>query len=119
MTHGKTFSSSSWRVTLNTQEMIADILNLAKQLIDPLGRKVFPIVNYDNFSIELGLVDDYTNMVKYITNRYFLGATRYTICTFLRVKLGEALEGRGGATHPRERAGSARSSSRSGGKSRN
>lgn len=91
--------------------MIADILNLAKQLIDPLDRKVFPIVNDDNFSIELDLVDDYTKMVKYITDHYFLGATRYTICTFLHVKQGEALEGRGGATHPRERARSAQASS--------
>lgn len=97
--------------------MITDILNLAKQLIDPLGRKVFAIVNYDNFSIELRLVDDYTKMVEYLMDHYFLGATRYTTSTFGRVKLGEALEGRRGATSPRERAGRAQLSSRSEGKS--
>jgi propionate CoA-transferase len=95
-------------LTLKTRDMIDDIRNLAKQLIDPLGKKVFAIVNYDNFSIEPDLVDDYTEMVKYLMDHYYLGATRYTTSTFLRVKLGDALEGRAVAPHIYESAQEAR-----------
>lgn len=95
-------------LTLKTRAMIDDIRDLAKQLIAPLGKKVFAIVNYDNFSIEPDLVDDYTEMVKYLMDHYYLGATRYTTSTFLRVKLGNALEGRAVAPHIYESAQEAR-----------
>jgi hypothetical protein len=47
-------------------------------------------------------------MVKYLMDHYYLDATRYTTSTFLRVKLGDALEGRVVAPHTYESAQEAR-----------
>ena len=44
------------------------------------------------FSIVPELVDDYIGVVKGIMDRHYHDVTRYTSSTFLRMKLGEALE---------------------------
>jgi len=49
------------------------------------------IVNYYDFSILPDLVDEYTDMVKYLVDHYYSGVTRFTTSTFLRMKLGGAL----------------------------
>jgi propionate CoA-transferase len=95
-------------VRVSSRDTIEQIRSLVAQLLDPLGKKVFAIVNYDNFSIEPELVDEYTEMVKFLMDHYYLGATRYTTSTFLRVKLGDALEGRAVAPHIYESAEEAR-----------
>lgn len=59
--------------------------------LEPIGRKVYAIVNYDRFSILPELTDAYIAMVKALMDRYYLDVTRYTSNTFLRLKLGEAL----------------------------
>jgi propionate CoA-transferase len=64
-----------------------------------VGRKVYAIVNYDNFSIAPELVDAYSAMVQHLVARYYCGVTRYTTSGFLRAKLGEALAQRGVAPH--------------------
>jgi propionate CoA-transferase len=51
------------------------------------------------FSIQPELVDDYIGVVKGIMERYYHDVTRYTSSTFLRMKLGEALEKRQLAPH--------------------
>ena len=72
-----------------------------------LGRKVYTIVNYDNFSILPDIVDVYTDMVKYLVDTYYTGVTRYTTSTFLRMKLGDALKKKGSsASYLLERSGS-------------
>ncbi|MBL8435917.1 MAG: acyl CoA:acetate/3-ketoacid CoA transferase [Zoogloea sp.] len=58
----------------------------------PIGHKVNAVVNYDRFSIVPELVDDYIAVVKGIMDRHYHDVTRYTANTFLRMKLGEALE---------------------------
>jgi propionate CoA-transferase len=60
----------------------------------PIGHKVNAIVNYDRFSIVPELIDDYIAMVKGVMERHYHDVTRYTSNTFLRMKLGEALEKR-------------------------
>jgi propionate CoA-transferase len=95
-------------VRVSSRDTIEQIRSLVAELLDPLGKKVFAIVNYDNFSIEPELVDEYTEMVKFLMDHYYLGATRYTTSTFLRVKLGDALEGRAVAPHIYESAEEAR-----------
>jgi propionate CoA-transferase len=45
------------------------------------------------------LVEEYTEMVKYLVNKYYTGVTRYTTSTFLRMKLGDALQKRGVKPH--------------------
>jgi propionate CoA-transferase len=60
----------------------------------PIGHKVYAIVNYDRFSILPELVDDYIDMVKVLMDNCYHKVTRFTSNTFLRAKLGEALEKR-------------------------
>lgn len=79
-----------------------DILEIRKhieKILSPLGRKVYTIVNYDNFYIVPDLLDDYMDMVKHLYVNFYQGVTRYTTSAFLRLKLGEALSQRDVAPH--------------------
>jgi propionate CoA-transferase len=71
---------------------IARILEGVEAKLKPVGHKVNAIVNYDRFSIVPELVDAYIGVVKGIMERHYHDVTRYTSSTFLRMKLGEALE---------------------------
>ena len=84
---------------VNDQQTIEELKDAVESIVAPLGRKVFTIVNYDNFSILPHLVDAYTDMVKYLVDHYYSGVTRYTTSTFLRMKLGDALQKRNVAPH--------------------
>ena len=75
--------------------------------IEPLGRKVFAIVNYDNFSITPELLQEYMDMVRDVVQRYYLGVTRYTTSAFLRARLGDALRERDLTPHLYETAAEA------------
>ena len=59
-----------------------------------LGHRVDAVVNYDRFSIVPELVDDYVDMVKGLMEERYGDVTRYAGNSFLRMKLGEALEKR-------------------------
>ncbi len=74
-----------------------------------LERRVYAIVNYDNFSIVPELLDEYSAMVRGLADRFYSGVSRYTTWGFLRIKLGEALEKRGVAAHIFESAEEAQS----------
>jgi propionate CoA-transferase len=73
-----------------------------------VGRKVYVIVNYDNFTILPDVMDDYAAMVHYLVEHYYSGVTRYTTSGFLRAKLGDAFEHREVAPHIYESAAEAR-----------
>lgn len=77
---------------------IEKIRQQVETILAPLGKKVFTIVNYDNFNIAPDLVDAYTDMVKYVM-QYYEGVTRYTTSTFLHMKLGDELRKRNLAPH--------------------
>jgi len=77
--------------------------------LKPLGRPVYAIVNYDNFSIVPELLDQYSAMVRGLMDHFYTGVSRYTTSGFLRMKLGEALEKRGVAPHIFESADKAAS----------
>ena len=70
---------------------IARIRAAVDAQLEPLGRKVFAIVNYDNFSITPELLQEYIDMVREVVQRYYVGVTRYTTSAFLRARLGDAL----------------------------
>jgi propionate CoA-transferase len=79
-------------------------------MLEPLGKKVYTIVNYDHFTIHPELLDDYTEMVKGLVDRFYSGVTRYTTSAFSRMKIGDALKKRQLAPHiyeSREEAGMA------------
>ena len=66
-----------------------------------VGLKVRPhaIVNYDNFAIAPEVIDTYSEMVSGLVDRYYSDVTRYTTSSFLRMKLGDALQRRSLATY--------------------
>jgi propionate CoA-transferase len=69
------------------------------KILSPLDKKVYTIVNYDNFDILPELVEEYTAMVRRVVKKFYTGVTRYTTNTFLRMKLGDALKKRKLAPH--------------------
>ena len=69
------------------------------KILSPLKHKVYTIVNYDNFSIHPELLDEYTDMVKSLVEKFYSNVTRYTTSAFYRMKIGDALEKRNVAPH--------------------
>jgi propionate CoA-transferase len=92
------------RLAIRSQQDIDDVRREMDRKLEPLGKKVYAIVNYDNFVIPPDLVDPWTEMVKGVVERYYWGVTRYTTSNFLRMKLGNALTERGLAPHIYESA---------------
>jgi propionate CoA-transferase len=84
---------------IRTREDIANVEEHVTGILSPLERKVYTIVNYDNFDVSPELVDEYTDMVGRLMDRFYTGVTRYTTNTFLRMKLGDALKERKLAPH--------------------
>jgi propionate CoA-transferase len=85
--------------SVRSREQVDAIRAAVEQRIGSLGRKVFAIVNYENFSLAPEVVDAYSDMVHDLTKRFYIDVTRYTTSAFLRLKLGQALDQRGVAPH--------------------
>jgi len=83
---------------VKSSEQIRKIKANVERILVPLGKKVDTIVNYDNFNIAPDLIDEYWDMVKYVT-QFYKSATRYTTSTFLRMKLGDELAKRDVVPH--------------------
>ena len=79
-------------LTVRSDADIERIRQAVEASLEPLGHKVCAVVNYDRFDIAPEMVDDYIGMVKGIVDRHYHDVTRYTSSTFLRMKLGEALQ---------------------------
>lgn len=84
---------------IRSHQEIDDVEQMVGSILSPLEKKVYTIVNYDNFSITSELLAPYTEMVKRLCDRYYSGVTRYTTSAFLRMKLGDELEKREVASH--------------------
>jgi propionate CoA-transferase len=97
------------RYALRSRADIDAIARSVEARLGGIGRRVYAIVNYDNFSILPELLDDYSAMVRSLADRFYSGVSRYTTSGFLRIKLGEALEKRGVAAHIFESAEEAKS----------
>jgi propionate CoA-transferase len=94
--------------SVKTSQGVKEIKEAVINILAPLGKKVYTIVNYDNFTLLPDVVDEYTDMVKYLVDNYYSGVTRYTTSTFLRMKLGNALKHRNLAPHIYESSKEAR-----------
>jgi len=92
------------RFAIRNRDDINRIRQIVVDRLTPLGKRVYAIVNYDNFTIEPELLDSYSAMVRGLVDKYYAGVTRYTTSGFLRLKLGDALEKRGVAPHIYESA---------------
>ncbi len=96
------------RFTVDSSQTVQAVKDAVERLLAPLKSRVYTIVNYDNFRIAPELVDEYTDMVKYLVDHYYSGVTRYTTSAFLRLKLGDALRRRDVAPHIYESSAEAR-----------
>ncbi len=81
-------------LAVNSRADVAAIQAQVEGRLGALGKRVFAIVNYDNFTIVPDMLDAYSEMVQGLNERFYSGVTRYTTSSFLRAKLGDALERR-------------------------
>ena len=94
--------------SIRNLQNVVDVRAAVERIVAPLGKRVHTIVNYDNFLIMPDIVDEYTDMVKFLVDHYYSGVTRYTTSAFLRMKLGDALKKRDVAPHIYETSDEAR-----------
>jgi propionate CoA-transferase len=87
----------------NLEVKTIDVVNAAKDriraIVEPLGHKVYAVVNYDGFLLDRDLEDAYLDAVTELSERYYHGVTRFTTSAFMHAKLGETLTKRGVAPH--------------------
>jgi len=95
------------RFAMRDERDIERIRQIVTDRLASLGKRVYTIVNYDNFTIAPELLDQYSAMVRGLVDKYYADVTRYTTSGFLRMKLGDALEKRGVAPHIYESAAEA------------
>jgi len=96
------------RLAVKSLDDVERIRKMIEAHLAPLKKKVFGIVNYENFTIPVELTDAFGEMVQGLVDRFYHGVTRYTTSSFLRLKLGEALQRRHVAPHIYESAEEAR-----------
>jgi len=84
---------------VHSQKDVQDIRHATEMLCRSIGKKIAVVVNYDDFQIAEAVLDDYTAMVKQVSEQFYTHVSRYSTSAFMRLKLGEALEGRGLAAH--------------------
>ncbi len=76
---------------VKSSERIQEVNNTVRKILEPVGKKVYTIVNYDNFNILPDLIDEYSEMVKGLVEGLYINTTRYSTNAFARMKIGEAL----------------------------
>jgi propionate CoA-transferase len=78
-------------LSINYKGAIAEIEQAVAHLLEPVVKsadeRVAVVVNYDNFTILPGLVDEYSAMVTRLTDRFYSRVTRYGTGGFLKAKL--------------------------------
>ncbi len=95
-------------LTVKNRIDVDAVRGVIERQLAPLGRKVYAVVNYDHFSLDADVADDWAAMVRALVDRHYLNVTRYSTSGFLRAKLGPALAARGVAPHIFESADEAR-----------
>jgi propionate CoA-transferase len=84
---------------VKTHDTIVRYRERIRSIVEPLGHKVYTVVNYDGFELDREVEDEYLDTVKELGDRYFHGVTRFATSAFMRAKLGDALGKRGVAAH--------------------
>jgi len=67
------------------------IVDAVDALLGPLGKRVHSVVNYERFSCDDDVFNQYVDAVKYVEETYYIDVKRYTSGAFLRHKLGSEL----------------------------
>lgn len=104
----RTFHVNFERLSIRTRDDVEAVRREIEARLEPLGHKVYGVVNYDHFTLDPEVEDDWAAMVRELVDRHYLAVTRYTTSGFLRSKLGAALAARGVAPHIHETAAEAR-----------
>lgn len=86
-------------LTLRTPDDAAEVLQAVEGKCREIGHRVDVIVNYDGFEITEPAMDAYAAVVEYMVANHYARITRYTTSTFLREKLGKAINQRGLPPH--------------------
>jgi len=86
-------------LAVKNREIIERYRDKIRSIVEPLGHKVYAVVNYDGFELSRDFEDSYLEAVQEIGDKYFHGVTRFTTSAFMRAKFGEELEKRGVAPH--------------------
>ncbi|MCB0162609.1 MAG: acyl CoA:acetate/3-ketoacid CoA transferase, partial [Anaerolineae bacterium] len=77
-------------MSVNSKEDVDAIKAALEDTLEPIGKKVRVVTNYDHFTILPELVDVYRSMVREIVSTYTVDVTRYTTSAFLRFLLRRA-----------------------------
>ena len=89
---------------VRNHEDVERIRRTVESMLSPLGRKVYVIVNYDNFEILPDIVDEYSVMVRDLVDRFYSGVTRYTTSGFLAHQVGRGRRHRSSSRHTSTKA---------------
>ncbi|MGA7776602.1 MAG: acyl CoA:acetate/3-ketoacid CoA transferase [Paraburkholderia sp.] len=84
---------------VSTIEDVEAIRAEVERVLSDVKVRPHAIVNYDNFAIAPEVIDAYSETVNGLVTRYYADVTRYTTSSFLRMKLGDALQRRSVATY--------------------
>jgi propionate CoA-transferase len=83
------------RLTVRHADEVQAIFEEAARHLEPLGRKVPAIVNYDEFALDETLHDAWADMVVALQSRYYTTVTRYAGNAFVRASLAHTLAAHG------------------------
>jgi propionate CoA-transferase len=84
---------------VRSEQDVQDIRQAVEAVCRDIGHKVHAVVNYDGFEVDDQMVDAYAAMAADMTAHWYETVRRYTTSAFLRLKLGDALAGRGARPH--------------------
>jgi propionate CoA-transferase len=84
---------------VRTLQDLQRIVEAVDNLLGPLNKRVYSIVNYDRFEADPEVMDAYLDAVRYVEQRYYLKVSRYTNSAFMRLKLGKELGKRQVSSH--------------------
>src|SRR3954447_5054778 len=80
-------------------EQVEAVREHVKSLVEPLGRKVEAVIDYDGCDIDPTIAEAWFDMARDVQARFYDKASRYTTSAFMRLKLGDALQRREMAPH--------------------
>ncbi|MBF0230188.1 MAG: acyl CoA:acetate/3-ketoacid CoA transferase [Desulfamplus sp.] len=85
--------------SIQTRDEIREVKEAVERIVRPLNKRVYTIVNYDNFYINPEILDEYTLMVKGLVDELYACVTRYTTSAFQRMLISDALQQKNVAPH--------------------
>ncbi|MDO5528063.1 MAG: acyl CoA:acetate/3-ketoacid CoA transferase, partial [Paracoccus sp. (in: a-proteobacteria)] len=86
------------RMSVETRAEIEEVRKRINEIVQPLGRRVDVVVNYDHFHISSRIERDWAALVDDLEARLYAQVSRYSSSAFVRRRLGRTLERRRRAT---------------------